>query len=305
MSVQWYLGTTCPGLERGRRLLCGRGRRKEAPGPERGRKLGFLSHLLLPSTEELRLGERVAWGRLRSSRLAPRTRESGPPARSPSDPGVQGRSPSSFGPGGPGPHPSSLRLGGLDPQPFLPRIRESGPLGGPPQPRTAAPAECLHSHTVLQLHVKKGAGLGQVCVGPGPEPLRPAAVASPLRHLSSPAGTGTSPSLPPLHPPKLAKLRKHLWHGRAGTQSDRRGALKSAGPLARRHPACGAAGRGVALGRLVCAHQRPARGQESQPSPPRLPAGDTPPSPSRPPGAAKLALQVWLRPPRPSFLQEA
>lgn len=78
-------------------------------------------------------------GGWRSSRLAPRTRESGPPARSPSDPGAQGRSPSSFGPGGPGPHPSSLRLWGLDPQPFLPRIRESGPLGGPPQPRTAAP----------------------------------------------------------------------------------------------------------------------------------------------------------------------
>ena len=243
----------------------------------------------------------MAWGRLRCARLAPRTQESGPPGRSPSDPGVQGRSPSSLRPGGPGPHPSSLRLGGLDPKPLLPWIWESVPLGGPPQPRTAAPAECLHSHTALQLHVKKGAGLGQVCVGPGPEPLRPGAVASPLLPLSSPSvGHQSQPA--PTPPPK-AELRKHLWHGRSGTRSDRSGAQKKAGPLPRRHPG----GRG-ARGRTGPAPlRRPAPGTRAGASalPSAAPDRDTLPSPSRPPGVAKLALQVWLRPPRPSFLQEA
>ena len=117
VSVRWYLGTTCPGLERGRRLLCGRGRRKEAPGPERRRRLGFLPHLLLPSTEELRL--RVAGGACVRPPL-PRDPGVRTPAPPPSDPGVWTPSPSPVSPGGSRP---------AAPPPSFPGVRTPGSRG--------------------------------------------------------------------------------------------------------------------------------------------------------------------------------
>ena len=120
VSVQWYLGTTCPGLEKGRRLLCGRGRRKEAPGPERGRKLGFLSHLLLPSTEELLGGAGSGLG-------APALR---PPR--PSDPGIRTPRAFSLRPGGPGPQPLLPQTRGSRTPLLFPQTRGSGPQAPPP-----------------------------------------------------------------------------------------------------------------------------------------------------------------------------
>lgn len=166
------------------------------------------------------------WGRLRCARFFPGTRESGPPASPPSDPGVWTPSPSPPQPGVWTPRRSSP-------------TQDCSPLRMPPQ------------HPVLQLHVKKGAGLGQVGVGPGPEPRRLAAVASPFRPLSAPSVGHQSQPTPP-HPPRLAKLRKHLWHGRAGRQSDRGGAQKSAGP-----PAAAPEGWGPGRGRTRPAPPRP------------------------------------------------
>lgn len=272
------------------------GKKERGPGPERGRKLGFLSHLLLPSTEELRLGG--AGGAAPALPLRPGN--PGPQRVLPPDPGGWGRSPSSFGPGGPGPHPSSSDSGVWTPSPSssdpgVRTLRRSSPT------QNCSPPPNAYTATPYQLHVKKGGW-----ARPGLRRSWPRATGD-LR-LWPPHSDTCLPQLGlapvpacPTPPPKAGQAPENICGMDVqGPAQVTEGALKSL-----RGPSGGSTRRAGRRGEE--SHSRPARLRppaagtraESQPSPPRLPAEDTPPSPSRPPGAAKLALQVWLRPPPP------
>lgn len=190
---------------------------------------------------------------------------------------------SSLGPGSPDPHrlpprtpesgppsPFSLRPGGPDAWPLPAQSRRSRPPAPTPSdpgvwtPRRSSPTQDCSprrmpsQHPVLQLHVKKGAGLGQVGVGPGPEPLRLAAVASPLRPLSA-HQWGISPSLP--HPtprdwPSSGNICGTDGQGRKVTEAGHRRAQTP--PPQRRHPRAGGGG-GVA----PAGSSAPARGRHA------------------------------------------
>lgn len=159
-------------------------------------------------------------------------------------PGGAGPQPLLLDPGSRTPPPSSQTL--PEPQPFLPSDPgESGPQGGPSPTQNCSPRR-MPTQPHRPPAARSEGLVGQVCVGPGPEPLRPAASLPPDTCL--PQLGLNSPSLPP-PTPKAGQAQKTFvaWTCRdAATE----GGTEERRALPRRHQACGAQGRGVALAGL-------------------------------------------------------